>query len=142
MPIQFPVAPGTILLCDYSGGFRPPEMVKRRPSVVISPRLRHRDGLCSVVPLSTSEPTRDLPYVCRIELGQPLPAPFDAPICWVKADMIATVSFRRLELFRTVRDQAGRRQYLHPRLSDDDLRRVRAAILHGLGLAHLTDHLG
>ena len=60
---------------------------------------------------------------------QPLPAPFDAPICWAKADMIATVAFRRLELFRTARDPGGRRQYLRPRLSGDDLKRVRAATL-------------
>lgn len=49
MAIRFPVSPGTILLCDYATGFRAPEMVKRRPAVVISPHLRHRDRLCSVV---------------------------------------------------------------------------------------------
>jgi uncharacterized protein YifN (PemK superfamily) len=47
MGIKYPVGIGTILLCDYSrGGFQPPEMVKKRPAVVISPRLPHRDGLC------------------------------------------------------------------------------------------------
>jgi mRNA interferase MazF len=56
MGIQFAVAPGIILLCDYSrGGFQAPEMVKRRPAIVISPRLRHRDGLCTVVPVSSIE---------------------------------------------------------------------------------------
>ena len=40
-------------------------------------------------------------------------------------------------LFRTDRDVTGRRQYLHPRLSDADLRRLRAAVLHGLGLGRI-----
>src|SRR5207248_7318416 len=126
MPIQFPVAPGTILLCDYSG-FRPPEMIKRRPVVVISPRLPHRDHLCAVVPLSTTAPGRNVPYVCRLELAIGLPPPFDGErLCWAKADMVATVGFGRLDLFRTGRDVTRRRQYLHPRLSAADLQRVRA----------------
>jgi mRNA interferase MazF len=137
MPLKFPVAPGTILLCDYSTGFKAPEMVKRRPAIVISPRLRHRDFLCAVVPLSASAPPRDVPYVCRIELA----APFAAQVCWAKADMVATVAFNRLDLFHTGRDSTGKRQYLHPRLSATQLLQVRAGVLHGLGLAHLTAHL-
>src|ERR1700704_6371834 len=104
MAIQYPVPPGAILLCDYSG-FRPPEMVKRRPVVVISPRLSYRDHLCTVVPLSTTAPNRNVPYVCRLELTVALPPPFDGErFCWAKADMVATVGFRRLDLFRTARD--------------------------------------
>src|SRR5437773_1314132 len=137
MPLLFPVPPGTILLCDYTRGFRLPEMVKRRPAIVISPRLPHRDYLWAVVPLSTTAPARDVAYVCRLELARPLPPPFDAAVCWAKADMVATVGFERLDLFRTGRDRTGRRQYLHPRLSDADLTRVRAAVLHGLGLGSL-----
>ena len=138
MPLLFPVLPGTILLCDYTRGFRLPEMVKRRSVIVISPRLPHRDYLWAVVPLSTTAPARDVAYVCRLELARPLPPPFDAAVCWAKADMVATVGFERLDLFRTGRDRTGRRQYLHPRLSDADLTRVRAAVLHGLGLGSLT----
>lgn len=141
MPIQFPVAPGTILLCDYTGGFRPPEMVKRRPVVVVSPRLPRRDYLCAVVPLSTEPPPPGVLYACQIELERPLPEPFDATVCWAKADMLATVGFGRLDLFRTARDFTGRRQYLHPRLSPPDLKRVRVAMLYGLGLGPLTGFL-
>ncbi|WP_198669160.1 type II toxin-antitoxin system PemK/MazF family toxin [Elioraea thermophila] len=61
MPILYPVAAGTILLCDDDTGFRPPEMVKRRPVVVVSPRLPHRDGLATVVPLSTTAPREPVP---------------------------------------------------------------------------------
>src|SRR3954467_12505663 len=99
MGIKYPVGTGTILLCDYSrGGFQPPEMVKKRPAVVISPRLPHRDGLCTVIPLSADEPSHPVDYVARIEFGEPLPY------------MIATVSFERLDLFHTERNQCGKRQ--------------------------------
>ena len=39
MALKFNPKPGMILLCDYSG-FKVPEMVKRRPAVVILPRHR------------------------------------------------------------------------------------------------------
>ncbi len=139
MPIQFPVARGTILLCDYSTGFRPPEMVKRRPAVVISHRLPHRDGLATVVPLSTTPPQRPVPYVCEIVVSPPLPAPYNALVMWAKADMLATVGFDRLDLFRTGRDPGGRRRHLQPRLPPDDIARIEAAICHALGLPILTE---
>ncbi len=44
---------GSTLICNYGTGFVAPEMVKRRPVVVIS-RLRRRADLCTVVPLSTT----------------------------------------------------------------------------------------
>jgi len=136
MPIQYAVGPGTVVLCDYSTGFRPPEMVKRRPAVVISPRLPHRDRLCTVVPLSGSASSHDLAYQCRIALAEPLPPPFEQSVWWAKADMLATVSFERLDLFRTARDQeTGRRRYLHPKLAADDFKRVQDSVMHALGLS-------
>jgi mRNA interferase MazF len=84
------------VLCDYSTGFRPPEMVKRRPCVVISARLPYRDRLCTVVPLSATPPAREVAYQCRIELAEALPPPFEQQLCWAKADMLATVGFGRL----------------------------------------------
>lgn len=142
MPIEFPVQLGTILLCDYSTGFREPEMVKRRPVVVVSPRPRHRTRLCIVVPLSTTPPREASPVACPIDLAQPLPEPFSETALWAKADMLATVSFDRLDLFRTGRDQYGKRKYLQPRLPADDLMRIRAAMLHALGMETLTVELG
>jgi len=41
MSIKFNPEQGLIVICDFKG-FVPPEMVKRRPAVVISPRLRQR----------------------------------------------------------------------------------------------------
>lgn len=103
--IRLPADP--FLLCDDEQGFRPPEMVKRRPVVVLSHRLRHRDGLCTVVPLSTTPPRHPVLYVCHIAMPGRLPPPFTAETAWVKDDMLTTVSFRRLDLFRTPRDATG-----------------------------------
>jgi len=141
MALQYALLPGTIVLCDYDmGGFRPPEMVKLRPAVIVSPRLRHRDGLCAVVPLSGSvDDARPLDYVVRFDLDQPLPHPFPQQVWWAKCDLIATVGFRRLDMFRTERDQTGKRRYLQPRLPPADLGRVRAGVLFGLGLGSLTE---
>ena len=52
-------------------------MVKRRPAVVISPRLPYREGLCTVVPLSTTPPPHAVPYVVQLELKPHPPKPFD-----------------------------------------------------------------
>lgn len=134
MSLKFYPAPGTLLLCDYGlGGFIVPEMVKRRPAVVVSPRLPHRETLCAVVPLSTTAPERPTAYAVEINMPHLLPAPFDAPICWAKCDMIATVSVERLDLFRTGRDHTGKRQYLTARLPAADMERIRIGILAGLG---------
>jgi mRNA interferase MazF len=138
MAIKYPVVPGTIILCDYSlGGFREPEMVKRRPAIVVSPRLPHRDRLCTVVPISSSPGARELDYVVRLELSPSLPKPFDYEVTWAKCDMLATVSFERLELFRTDRDHTGRRRYVQPKLSELDMLRVRKGILFALGIKGL-----
>lgn len=136
MPISFPVVRSTILLCDYSIGFREPEMVKRCPVVVVSHRLPHRDRLCTVVPLSsTPPPAPNLRYVHELRLDQPLPEPFEAPVMWVKADMLATVSFARLDMCRTGRDHAGKRKYLQPKVSAADMAAVERCTCAGLGIA-------
>lgn len=134
MAIQFSPAPGDILICDFSSGFRPPEMVKRRPVMVLSPRLRHRDGLCTVVPLSTTAPRRTVPYQCTVTLPFAPPPPFQATEVWAKADMLATVAFARLDLLRSARRADGRRAYLKIRLGDPDFSRVQDCVRIALGL--------
>lgn len=109
-------------------------MVKARPAIVISPRLPHRDGLCSVVPISASNSGRALDYEIRLEFDPPLPDPFSYDVVWAKCDMIATVGFKRLDMFRTERDQQGRRKYLQPKLSAEDFARVQHGVLCALGL--------
>ncbi|MBK6298443.1 MAG: type II toxin-antitoxin system PemK/MazF family toxin [Sphingomonadales bacterium] len=140
MALQYYPKPGEILLCDYNTGFIEPEMTKRRPIVVISPRLRHRAGLVGVVPLSTTAPDPFEAHHCRIELATPLPQPFDSPVMWAKCDMVATVAHARLDRFKAGRKD-GARVFLSGRLDMDQLKAVKAAVLNGLGLSSLTIHL-
>ena len=67
-----------------------------------------------------------------------MPPPFDANPVWVKYDMLATVTFSRLDLIRTGRDPPGTRKYLTPILPDPDLTAIRACVLHALGVDSLT----
>lgn len=129
------------LICDYNTGFIAPEMVKRRPVVVISPRLRNRPNLCTIVPLSGTVPDREQEYHCCIEMEPPLPKPWDSKWFWVKADMIATVSFSRLELVRGPKDFEGKRKYIQRNVGRENLLRIRRCVLCALGLSALTGEL-
>lgn len=137
MPLCFHPAPGLILICNYETGFIVPEMVKRRPVVVISPRLRHRTDLCTVVPLSTTQPGTEREYQCLIKINPCLPKPWDTEDCWVKADMLSTVSYKRLDLVRGPKDFQGKRKYIQRNVGADNLLKIHECILHALGLFHL-----
>jgi len=139
--LKYHPAAGTIVVCDFTTGFRPPEMVKRRPAVIISHRLAFRDRLCTVVPLGQSAPDQKIDYQCQISVKPRLPEPFAAGMFWAKADMLATVSLDRLNFFHTSRDQTGRRRYLQPRLDQAELLRIKACMLHALGMHNLTEYL-
>ncbi|MGB0506271.1 MAG: type II toxin-antitoxin system PemK/MazF family toxin [Pikeienuella sp.] len=95
--IRHPV-PGTIVRVDLNGGFRPPEMVKRRPAIVISPPIKGRQNLCTIVPLSTTAPRTVLPHHMKITFDPPLPNPYSSPTVWLKGDIVLTVGFHRLRL--------------------------------------------
>ena len=140
MAIQFHPEQGTILICDFQG-FKAPEMVKRRPVVVVSPRLHRRGNLCSIVPLSTTPPQQMAPYHFRLHTTPALPAPYDADFHWVKADMIYTVSFSRLFLPFDGKDEGGNRIYDVRVVDQADLLQIQQCVLHGLGLTHLTAYL-
>ncbi|MEM7694665.1 MAG: type II toxin-antitoxin system PemK/MazF family toxin [Pseudomonadota bacterium] len=90
MPIRFAPKVGQILVCDYSlGGFRPPEMTKKRPVIVVSPAIKQRGRVATVVPLSTTPPQRPLPFVVALSFDPPLSPRFNAATSWAKCDMIA-----------------------------------------------------
>ena len=141
MPLLYHPAPGEIVYCDYGTGFIPPEMVKGRPVVIVSPRLRRRPGLISVVPLSTTDPDPIEAHHCRIILQKSLPAPFDSPSMWAKCDMVSAVSLNRLDRFKLPRSGGGPRKWTTGQVSADELKAVRAGVLCGLGFASLTIHL-
>ncbi|MBL4837719.1 MAG: type II toxin-antitoxin system PemK/MazF family toxin [Kordiimonadaceae bacterium] len=141
MAIDFHPAIGTIVMCNYDEGFKVPEMRKTRPAIVISPPIRVRANLATVVPISTSPPMPEMPYHYRLTIDPPLSKKFDATEAWVKCDMVCAVSFERLSLIRNGKDITGKRIYRIEPISDNDLRSIRACVLKGLGLATLTNHL-
>ena len=124
---------GEILLCDFHG-FVIPEMVKRRPVVVVVPRLPGRGDIVTVVPLSTTPPNPAQPYHVLIGLKQPLPHPFAAVEMWAKCDMVTPIARSRLDRFKDGRASSGRkRKFVSGSVSAQQLADIRAAVLRGFG---------
>jgi mRNA interferase MazF len=132
--------PATIVICDFRG-YIEPEMIKRRPAIVLSPRMRTREGVCTIVPLSTSRPKTVCAHHCQLIFDPPLPEPYDAGKMWVKADMVCAVAFARLDLPLAGREPGGKRIYDIRHISADDFTLVKECVLNGIGLGHLTQHL-
>lgn len=122
----FPRA-GQIYVCDFSG-FKEPEMVKKRPVIIISPRLAFRSEIAAIVPISLTAPRQELPFCYRLSKNYHPDEPDDLP-CWAKADLVMNIGLYRLSPFKV-----GRRRYAYPTLSPEDLAGVRHAVLCGLGL--------
>ncbi len=141
MAIKEHPVPGTILICDFNQGFREPEMVKRRPVVVLSPKIGARPKLCTVVALSTTPPAPKLPYHCELEIDPPLPKPWSANPVWVKGDMINAVGFHRLDLVSMGKDVSGKRIYRYDIVTPAQMKLIRVCILRALNLNPLTKHL-
>tara|TARA_R110000868_G_scaffold104337_2_gene287356 strand:- start:343 stop:771 length:429 start_codon:yes stop_codon:yes gene_type:complete len=132
---------GTVLICDFENGFKNPEMDKRRPVVVISPKIRARPQLCTVVSLSTLPPDPVMPYHAQIDLRPRLPLPWGSDGVWVKGDMVNAVGFHRLDLLRLGKQPDGKRIYLLEPLSAENLKVIRTCVLRAVGLSILTKHL-
>lgn len=130
MALGFHPHAGDIVICDYSTGFKPPEMVKVRPVVVISPR-RRSSQLVTVVPISSVAPSPVEPWHYLLPDGAYPPA--RGPV-WVKADMVATVALARLDRVK-MKEPGGSRSYQVFRLSQGDLLAIGAAVKAALGLS-------
>tara|TARA_R110000782_G_scaffold135569_1_gene227946 strand:- start:522 stop:890 length:369 start_codon:yes stop_codon:yes gene_type:complete len=117
-------------MCDFTD-FREPEMVKARPIIVISPKLPYRSDIVTIVPISTTAPKHDLPFVVRLSKNYHPEETDDLP-CWAKCDMVLNIALRRLDGFRI-----GRRKWANPQATGEDLQAVRAGVIHGLGMGHL-----
>ena len=120
----------TVLMCNFKG-FIVPEITKRRPVVVITPRLQYRANLCTIVPLSTTPPQHPQPFHVRLSANPHPNEPDELPV-WAKCDLIANVSMQRLDRF-----QVGYRRFMAPKIPEDDLRNIRNGVLHGLGFGAL-----
>jgi mRNA interferase MazF len=141
MPINEHPALGTVMMCDFTAGFRVPEMDKHRPVVVISPKIVDRHHLCTVVSLSTTAPTPIMQYHRKIDLHPKLPPPWQSDGIWVKGDMVNAVGFHRLDFIRLGKDRTGKRVYLYDPLSAQNIKIIRECVLRAIALATLTKHL-
>lgn len=136
---------GQILFCDFSQGFQEPEMVKSgRPVIVLSPEMKGRPNLVTVVALSTREPDPVMPYHMQLPpKALPQLGDFQRGDTWVKGDMVYSVGFHRLDLIKLgKRDpQTGKRQYFKDRLGRENMKRVFSCVLHGMNLGHLSEYV-
>lgn len=138
MAIQYHPGQGAVVIVDFDQGFKTPEMVKRRPALVICPQIATRPGLCTVVALSTTAPNLVMPYHAEITLPFKLPAPYDSETMWIKGDMVNSVGFHRIDLLRLPKDKSGARRYLTTPVGPELLRTAHHCLLKSLGLASLT----
>lgn len=131
MALTFHPRPGALLICDFSFGFKAPEMIKKRPVVIISPRRRRSMKLCTVVPLSTAVPKTVERFHHRMN-PRSVPVELGAQESWAKCDMLCTVSLERLD--RIMVKSGGRRAFITPRVLDEDLEAIRRGVMNALGL--------
>ncbi len=145
MAITFHPRAGQILFCDFSRGFKEPEMVKsNRPVIVLTSPQKQKTGLVTIVPLSTVEPNPIMP--CHYKLSRncmPQIGRFQLSDSWVKGDLIYTVGFHRLDLIQLgKRDpNTGKRLYYTNRLGRERMGEIYKCVLHGLNLGGLSRHL-
>lgn len=114
-------------------------MVKRRLCVVQSPQIEARPGLCTVVPLSTSEPEEIQAYHYKFQIPFQMPKNWGNQPRWAKCDTICAVGFHRLDLLRLGKDAQGVRQYQLNPLSSIHLRHISNGVIASLGLPALTE---
>lgn len=125
MPLLGYPKTGQILMCDFDRGSVPPEMVKRRPVVVVSPSESHSRKLCTVIPLSSTPPTPAKAWHYALQ-ESPLVSIMGNAQTWAKCDMIYTVSFDRLD--KPHRRTRNGREYVSLKLSPADMAGVIAGV--------------
>lgn len=130
MSLTFQPKPGAILICNFSG-YIEPEIVKRRPVVVIKAHKRN-SRLVAVVPLSTTAPTViEAHHYCL----RHNPIPGQTREAWAKCDLVAVVSTERLDLIRSHRRRPdGKRNYLSLQIEPEQFDAIRRGVMAGLGL--------
>lgn len=143
MAIQFHPRPGAVLMCDFSKGFKEPEMTKMRPVIVLSPVGKRMGKLCTIVALSTVEPApiENWHYMLP-KASMPDTPNFQRSDTWVKGDMIYTVSFDRLDRIKIGREQgSGKRLYFTNILGRTQMKDIYGCLLESLNLGHIKKHL-
>jgi mRNA interferase MazF len=141
MPIVSHPPQGSVVTVDYDQGFKNPEMDKKRLAIVLSPNIRARVKLVTIVPFSLTPPDHILPFHKQIDIPFELPRDWGQSKRWIKGDMVNAVGFHRVDLLRLGKDRQGKRIYQMEQLPDELMKEVRRCVLHGLGLSSLTKHL-
>jgi len=120
-------------------------MVKKsRPVVVLTPPIKGRANLVTIVALSTKKPNIILPFHYQIpKNSMPQLGRFQENETWLKGDMIYTMGFHRLNLVTLGKrnPQTGKRIYFNNRLGRAQMKEIYACVLHGLNLPGLVEHL-
>ncbi|MGB8819014.1 MAG: hypothetical protein WCC66_13940 [Rhizobiaceae bacterium] len=144
MAITFLPGPGDVLMCEF--GPDPAAIVApgiMRGPLAVKPEIwKFRQAavvfifgkLAIVVPFSTSRPNAARNYHVHIVAGT-YPFLTTASDSWLKADLIETVSYDRLDRCQV----AGKFQRVC--LTTAHLKALRVACLHALGMGQLTGHL-
>ena len=125
-----------VLICDFSG-FRPPEMTKRRPVVVVGEEGTGRVGTCLVVPLSTVAPDPVMGFHHRLDPAS-LPTSMRGDLAWAKCDMVTAVACDRLDRVMNGRDALGKRYYVTHEVVPADLVAIRRGVLVALHMSALA----
>ncbi len=140
MGLKFHPKSGCIVTVSFQPGFKEPEMIKRRPAIVLSPAIKARVGLLTIVSLSTTPPKFVMPYHYELDIPFELPRGWSNK-CWVKGDMVNAIGFHRTDLLRIGKNKDGSRKYQTATLPDDEFRKVRQCVLHGLGMSRIVGSL-
>ena len=96
--LMFQPKKGDVVWCNFSG-FVIPEMVKRRPVIIIK-KHKHNSKLVYILPISnlTPEIIKDHHYKLNNDFCIKY---FNDQDHWVKVDMVYTVSIERLDRVKT-----------------------------------------
>jgi len=130
MSLRFQPKPRSVLYCDFAG-FRAPEMIKRRPVIILRAHKRNR-RLVYVVPLSTTPPDSPQPYHYRFARS---PVVHGTPTeAWAKCDMVAVVSTERLSISRQRKnDGIPSTRQLITMISEEEFAAIRACVAKAFG---------
>lgn len=124
-----------IVSCNFRG-FQAPEMIKRRPVVVLASH-KTNSKLVTVIPLSTTAPDTVEAHHYRLRRN-PLPNATATEV-WAKCDMVAVVSTKRLDMIRTGRRLAnGKREYVTEQIGQEQFNEIRRGVVKALGLTSVV----
>ncbi len=130
--IDFQPKIGQVLTCDFNTGSKIPEMVKKRPVVVVSRRRRYNNRLCTVVPISRTKPNPVEPFHCQVPEEVFSFWPSDTGH-WVKCDMVNTVAYDRLDRLM-VGKKGGNRMRVDLVLPKEFIEKIQECVRHALSL--------